>query len=71
MDRDTGGSVIIHWRPEQIKNCLIPILPDSIQQRIADLVQRSHSARKEAKQLLKEAKRKVEEMIEKGANKRR
>lgn len=63
-ERDAGGSVIAHWRPEQVKNIMIPILPKKIQQKIADLVRQSHEARKKAKELLEEAKRKVEEMIE-------
>ncbi|MFZ2187124.1 MAG: restriction endonuclease subunit S [Candidatus Moraniibacteriota bacterium] len=65
-ERDAGGSVIAHWKPEQIKNVLIPILSKEIQQKIADFVRQSHEARKKAKELLEEAKRKVEEMIEKG-----
>lgn len=64
-ERDAGGSVIAHWKPEQIKNIVIPILSKLIQQKIADLVIKSHEARKKAKELLEEAKRKVEEMIEK------
>jgi len=64
VERDTGGSVIIHWRPEQVKNCVIPILSKSTQQEIADLVQKSHQARQKAKQLLEEAKTKVENLIE-------
>ncbi len=64
-ERDTGGSVIIHWRPEQIKNVLIPILPKPAQQKIAALVQKSHAARQKAKQLLEQAKQKVEGFIEK------
>ncbi|MFA6306245.1 MAG: restriction endonuclease subunit S [Patescibacteria group bacterium] len=63
-ERDSGGSVIAHWKPEQIKNMLIPILPKEIQEKIADLVRQSHEARKKAKELLEEAKLKVEEMIE-------
>ncbi|MCK4325173.1 restriction endonuclease subunit S, partial [bacterium] len=63
MERDTGGSVIIHWRPEQIKNICIPIIEKPSRQKIADLVLRSHEARKNAKQLLNEAKDKVEKMI--------
>lgn len=51
-------------RPEQIKNIMTPILPNKIQQKIADLVRQSHEARKKAKELLEEAKRKVEQMIE-------
>ncbi len=67
-ERDTGGSIIVHWRPEQIKNILIPILPQSTQRKIANLVRESHQARKKAKELLDEAKRKVEKMIEEGNN---
>ncbi len=65
VERDAGGSIIKHWKPEQVKNILIPILPKPTQQKIADLVRKSHEARKKAKELLEEAKRKVEEMIEK------
>ena len=64
-ERDAGGSIIAHWKPEQIKNILIPILPKSIQQKIADLVRKSHEARKKAKELLEQAKQKVEKLIEK------
>lgn len=64
--RDAGGSVISHWKPEQIKNLVIPILPAKIQKEITELVKKSHEARKKSKELLEQAKRKVEEMIEKG-----
>jgi restriction endonuclease S subunit len=64
VERDAGGSIIVHWKPEQIKNLLIPILPKPTQQKIADLVRKSHEARKKAKELLEEAKQKVETMIE-------
>jgi len=64
-ERDAGGSVIAHWKPEQIKNILIPILPEKIQQKIAELVRQSHEARKRAKELLESAKQKVENLIEK------
>lgn len=63
-ERDSGGSVIAHWKPEQIKNIIIPILPKEIQNKISDLILKSHEARKKAKELLEEAKLKVEEMIE-------
>ena len=63
-ERDAGGSVIAHWKPEQIKNILIPVLPKETQQKIAELVRKSHEARKKSKELLEEAKRKVETSIE-------
>ena len=64
VERDGGGSVITHWRPEQIKKLQIPILSNDRQQQIALLVQQSHEAKRRAKELLEEAKRKVEHMIE-------
>lgn len=64
--RDAGGSIIAHWKSEQIKNILIPVLPKESQQKIAELVKKSHETRKKSKELLEEAKRRVEEYIEKG-----
>lgn len=64
VERDAGGSIIKHWKPMQIKNFLVPILPKPTQQKIAELVRKSHEARKKAKELLESAKQKVEEMIE-------
>lgn len=52
--------------PKDIRNFNIPVLPLKTQQKIAFLVLQSHAARKKSKELLEEAKRKVEEMIEKG-----
>lgn len=64
IERDAGGSVIVHWKPEQIKNLIVPILPKPTQQKIADLVRQSHEAHKRANELLERAKKKVEELIE-------
>lgn len=64
-ERDAGGSIIAHWKPEQIKNLVVPILSSSTQSKIGDLLLQSYQARKKAKELLEEAKLKVEEMIEK------
>jgi restriction endonuclease S subunit len=69
IERDCGGSVILHWKPEQVKRLQIPILPLSIQQEIASLVQQSHEARKKAKELLEIAKKAVEIAIEEGEEK--
>lgn len=66
-ERDAGGSIIAHWKPEQIKQMRIPILPESIQQNIAELVRASHAARARAHELLESAKRMVEEWVERGA----
>ncbi|MGC9000048.1 restriction endonuclease subunit S [Caldisericum sp.] len=65
VERDGGGSVILHWKPDQVKRLQIPILPLPIQQNIASLVQKSYEARKKAKELLEIAKKAVEIAIEK------
>jgi len=57
----TAQPKILDW---QVRNFKIPILPKSTQQKIANLVQKSHEARSKAKQLLEEAKNKVENLIE-------
>jgi type I restriction enzyme, S subunit len=64
IERDCGGSVITHWRPGQVRKLLIPILPYKTQQKISSLVWQSHEARRKSKELLEEAKRRVEEAIE-------
>jgi restriction endonuclease S subunit len=48
----------------QVRNFYIPILPQHTQQKIAELVRKSYDTRLKAKQLLEEAKNKVESLIE-------
>ncbi|OGH86415.1 MAG: hypothetical protein A2493_01200 [Candidatus Magasanikbacteria bacterium RIFOXYC12_FULL_33_11] len=50
---------------DQIGNFKIPLIKPSIQKQIAEKIQESHRLRKESKELLEEAKRMVEEEIEK------
>lgn len=65
LDRIGTGGLQTNISYKDIKNILIPILPDHTQQKIAELVQKSHSARQKSKELLDEAKNKVEKLIEK------
>lgn len=67
MKRDSGGSIINHWKIDQIKNLEIPLLTNDTQKKIEILCCESFLKRKQAKQLLEQAKHKVEEMIEKEA----
>ena len=67
IERDAGGSVIAHWKPEQVKKLQVPILPKSTQQKIANLVRQSHQARKKAKELLEKAKRKWKNLLRKSS----
>ncbi len=66
LERIGTGGVQTNISYNDIKNVLIPELETNIQEKIADLIKKSHEMRKKSKDLLEEAKRKVEEMIERG-----
>lgn len=68
LERECAGTILSAVPQESLKRLVVPILPTKVQQKIADLVKKSHEARKKSKQLLEETKRKVEEMIEKGGD---
>ena len=63
-NRDVGGSLILHWRPDQVKATVIPILPEEKQIQIQQKVVESFRLRKQSKRLLECAKRAVEIAIE-------
>jgi len=63
-ERDTGGSVIIHWRPSDIGNVVIPILDKCKQEKLANMVQNSFVMRRQSELLLESAKRAIEIAIE-------
>jgi restriction endonuclease S subunit len=65
IERDGGGSVIRHWKYSKVKEVSIPLIPREKQQKIADLVERALNLRKSAKELLEQAKKEVEDFIEK------
>ena len=62
--RDVGGSIILHWRPDQVKETVIPILSDEKQIQIQQKVTESFNLRKQSKHLLECAKKTVEMAIE-------
>ena len=64
VTQDVGGSVILHWRPDQVKGTLIPILSKEKQTQIQQKVIESFNLRKQSKCLLEYAKRAVEMAIE-------
>jgi restriction endonuclease S subunit len=63
-ERDAGGSIILHWRKEEIENVLVPIVDMAIQQKIATQIQDSVALKAESERLLEVAKRAVEIAIE-------
>jgi len=66
VNRDVGGSVILHWLPKQVKGVVVPMLPLDKQTQIAQKVDEAFTLRKQSKHLLECAKRAVEIAIEKG-----
>ncbi len=64
IERDAGGSIINHWRTDQVKTTLIPILKENKQKEIKGLIEKSFSDRKLSKSLLEIAKQGVEMAIE-------
>ena len=66
VNRDGGGSVIQHWRPEQVQNTLIPLLPPATQARIREQIAESFAMRGEARRRLAAARGAVEIAIEQG-----
>ena len=65
-ERDAGGSVIKHWKPDEIKNVVIPVLDIELQKQISKQAQHCFKMRKAAKELLNKAILIVETAIENG-----
>lgn len=65
FEKETAGTILTAVPKEAVKNIVVPKIEKTVQQKIADLVRKSHEARKKAKGLLEEARQKVNELIEK------
>jgi restriction endonuclease S subunit len=66
-ERDAGGSVILHWRVNEIENVIVPIVEHKVQMQITALIKKSFALRAESERLLEEAKKLVEQEIERTA----
>ena len=65
MRCEASGTILAAVPAKSLRNIIVPnILPD-IQNTIAELIQQSHAARREAKAILEKTKRAVEIAIEK------
>jgi restriction endonuclease S subunit len=69
LEKPTKGTSYPTIEDLDVEKLRIPLLPLSIQQEIASLVQQSHEARRKAKELLEIAKRAVEIAIEENEEK--
>jgi len=63
-ERDAGGSIIQHWRPDEIKQVQIPVLPMDTQIELVKQIQQSFKLRQESTILIYIAKQAVEIAIE-------
>lgn len=59
-----AGTILTAIPSESLQKILIPTISSITQEKIAELVRKSHEARKKSKELLEQAKRRIEEMIE-------
>lgn len=64
-ERDAGGSIILHWRVNEIENVVVPIISKEKQLKIASLVEESFKLKNQSENLLEVAKIGVELSIEK------
>lgn len=64
VNRDVGGSLILHWRPDQVRTTIIPTLPKEKQINIRNKIAASFELRKQSNYLLNCAKRAVEIAID-------
>jgi len=65
LQRGSKGTILTAISKTELESIKIPLIKPSIQKQIAEKIQESHKLRKESKELLDEAKRRVEEEIEK------
>lgn len=65
-ERDTSGAIIQHWKPSDIEQVIVPILPLEMQRQIAEKIEESFYLRRQSEQLLENATHAVEMAIEQG-----
>lgn len=64
VERECSGAVILHWKPSSIRKLRIPILAAPVMQRIAALVIDAKRTRRKSGELIEQAKKRVEQLIE-------
>lgn len=68
IEQHSGGSIIKHWKPDEVRKTLIPRLKSSIESKISDLVKLSHENRLLSNKHIEKAKRAIEISIEQNEN---
>jgi len=62
-ERNSGGSIILHWRIVEIENVDVPIIPIEKQREMADLVEARFSLKKQSEHILEVARKALEMAI--------
>lgn len=62
-ERDAGGSIISHWKPDEIRNVLIPVLSEKEQTRLSEYVKSSFDMYSKSNQMFDLALKAVEELV--------
>lgn len=65
----SSGTILAAVPAKSLRNIIVPNVPPDKRDKIAELVQRAHTARREAKAILEKAKRAVEIAIEENEDK--
>ena len=68
-EKDTGGSIINHWKKNEIENVIIPIISEEKQEKISKLLIESEKLRVKNKSILEKVVKSVEMAIEYGEEK--
>ncbi len=65
LEEKTAGAIMSAVPKTTFGDLLIPIVPESTQKQVSNLIRQSFTLRKESKELLNKAKKEVENFIEK------
>lgn len=64
LQQESTGGILSAVPDHRLKYVIVPRIPEAIQRQISVLVKNSHTAKRESENLLKEAKKRVEDLIE-------
>ncbi|MBU3557431.1 restriction endonuclease subunit S [Polynucleobacter sp. Ross1-W9] len=65
-ERDAGGSIILHWRLEEVESVILPIVDIDTQKIISKAMQDCFSLKKDSENILSVARRAVEIAVQQG-----
>lgn len=64
LERDAGGSIISHWRPDQIGDLLIPELDEELLTKLSEKLEQSFLEKEKGEFLLREVSKQIDDKFE-------